>query len=338
MRFFLAAGAILLGACDSSSRGVTCEQVFEARICHGLLSPRELDEGITDVQSQGVAAQHFFCYPEASASRGRLLIHLVGTGSDPARDHRLAEYACSRGFAAIVPMYENTHDARGTCGQASECYEAMRKEIVYGQDLWPAPIAVNPANSLLNRIQTMLERLATRESRFPEWGLWSERFAAREFAAVTVAGHSQGSGHALLLARDFAVERLVMLGGLTDRLDSGQPTNTAVEWIANWSASQPKTSADRLFGYIHEDDDIAIFSQVIANYDSIGMRASTCVFSSTGAYPPECRRFHIPSAGCGPLNAHLNVIAARFDSNAPCSPGRGTNDNTATWDFLLTAP
>lgn len=181
-----------------------------------------------------------------------------GTGDNPGFTNGLLKRACALGFAGISPMYENERDARSSCENNTNCNAFMRREVVYGDDVAPPPINVDGTNSVMNRIRTMLDRLVEAEPVFKPWAEVRTRYVARDLSTFALSGHSQGSGHALLLARDFFVERLVMLGGGADRVASGTSSNRAPAWIANFAASNPKTPSSRFLSYIHEDDTIAV--------------------------------------------------------------------------------
>lgn len=321
-----------------------CAAAHGQSVCAVTYDPAELDPQISPVQvgppgKGGGWGRHYACFPqEPGRWNGQLLVHLVGTWGDPATAHGLAELACSLGFAAVVPMYKNTMDARSACGADSACYEGMRREVLYGGDSAPDPIQVDAANSFVHRLDTLLLRLAARERRFAPWTALRERVMARDLSAVAVSGHSQGAGHALLLARDHEVARVILLGGPTDRLRSGSPEHAAVDWVTTWAVGS-KTPAARLWGYAHSDDKIVVPAQLTANYDALGVGATSCPFSEAGDYPLACRRIRATAAGCQPVPAHVSVILRRFgEAQDACKVDGQELSNAATWQFLLIAP
>jgi hypothetical protein len=326
------------GAFESNT---ICEPLYGEQVCWGTLEPAMLAPGVRAISaSNGSLGLHFFCYPQdATRWNDRILLHVVGTGDNPGATNGLLKRACALGFAGVAPMYENERDARSTCMNDTACYGSMRHEIVYGEDVAAAPIAVDAANAVLGRTEHLLERVVATESGFAPWATIRARFLARTLGTFALSGHSQGSGHALLLARDFAVERLIMLGGVTDRVASGTPANSAPTWIADFAASGPKTPATSFFSYNHQDDTIATYAQVDSNYDSLGLGAACLFRASTPAYPATCRRVRNPPAGCTGFLAHLSVVLRTFGTvgNACEFPGE-LSPNTLTWQFLLTTP
>lgn len=319
-----------------------CEQAHGQLVCSATYDPTTIDPLLESVVAAppgqvGVPGRHYACAPEAKRWNGQLLIHLVGTWGNPAASSAFAELACSLGYAAVAPMYENVQDARAVCADDSACYEGMRREVLYGGDSAPAPISVDASNSILRRVDTLLMYLAARETGFAPWGQLRDRVLARDYSEVALSGHSQGAGHALVWARDHQVSRVIMLGGLTDRLRYGTPAHQAVQWVADWAASS-KTPPGRLWGYNHSDDKIVLGSHLRANYDVLGVGA-TCPFSEAGDYPLVCRRIRTPPSGCSALDAHLAVVRHRYGTErAPCQLEGSELSNAATWQFLLLAP
>jgi hypothetical protein len=318
------------------------EVLYGERVRWGTVDPASLAPGVrTIAASNGARGLHFFCAPEDAARwNGRTLLHLVGTGDTPAATNGILKRACALGFAGLAPMYENERDARSSCRSDAACYLAMRQTIVYGQPFAGAPFAIDDANGILRRTEQLLAHVAGAEAgAFAPWSTIRARFLARTLESFALSGHSQGSGHALLVARDFQVERLVMLGGVTDRLASGTAGNAAPTWIATFATSGAKTPSSRFLGYVHEDDTIAVYAQVASNYDALGLGAD-CTFLPTGAaYPSACRRVRGAAAGCTGFNAHASVVLRAFGSAADACAFPGDRfTNTTTWAFLLTAP
>jgi hypothetical protein len=331
-----AVGLLLAAACgDACAAGaIRCDA---AGVCSGTLDPAAIDadvEGVaTGFDGKGPDGVHWFCFPEERARwNGRVVIHLVGTWSDPASDHLFAEHACALGFAAITPMYENREPARDICGDDGDCYEAHRREIVDGIDGAPPPVDVDAANSVRGRITSLLARLADEDA---VWVTVRDRIADDDWSDVVLSGHSQGSGHALYLAREEAAERLVLLAGPSDRLGDGTAENAPVPWIDALRTTPLKTDPARVFSYIHEDDTLQVVDQVLDTWDAIGVDDATCTFDVAGDYPSSCRRVLTPPDDCPGLRAHTTVISRRWGPR--CVLGFGDRTNQATWEHLLRA-
>lgn len=317
---------------DAAAAASSCE----GAVCSGAVDPVSLGPGIDPVvgtrDETGRLGEHWFCRPnDRSAWNGRVVIHVVGTWSDPVADHRFPEHACDRGFAAIAPMYENRAPARETCGDDGPCYEAHRREIVDGAEGAPPPVDVDVASSLRNRVATLLDHLAERDGM--PWPSIRDRLVADDWTQVVLSGHSQGSGHALYLGREEAAERVVLLAGPSDRLGDRMPTSRAVPWIVALETSPPRTGL--VLGFIHDDDTIQVVDQVTDNWRSIGVPDVRCMHAAAGAYDASCRRIHIPTDACTGPAAHSTVVVRQWGPQ--CALGTPGRSNASTWDFLLTA-
>jgi hypothetical protein len=316
-----------------SSIAPSCADAHGVEVCSGIADPTALGDGIEPVAAgivPGDPGHHWYCRPGAGVSfNGQLVLHLVGTYSDPEGDHRFAERACSLGWAAIAPMYENRDMARGTCGQDAACYEGFHVEVVDGIDR--SPVNVDANDSVLNRARTLLAALVAGDPGFSGWSALATELSGTDWPSVLVSGHSQGSGHALYVAREHATLRLVMLAGPADQLRDGMPDHAPPPWILEL-ASRTATPVDRFFAYMHRDDSLENVAQVFANWDAMGLGAA-CDYALAGGYDAACRRVLIPSDGCGGLNAHTTVVSRGW--GPMCRIGGAGFDNVATWAFLL---
>jgi dienelactone hydrolase len=303
-----------------------------ANIADGVLVPTELDPRITPVTTaSGNDARHYYCTPTVAASwNGQLVLYLVGAREDPATAHAFAERACSRGYAALAPVYRNERAIRDLCGDDADCYETARRAIVFGGEA-ATFLSVDPANSLLHRVDVLAAHLA---KALPEvWGPIRDRLARRDFSGVVVAGFSQGTGHVLILAHDFGVARLVMLSGVPDRIHSGDADQAAVTWIARWRDSDPKTPGERMFGINHTADPFIPAAELAANYALLGVPDATC---EVGEDRPsgECHRFVIHTEPCP--DAHMTPSLASFGApGAPCRLDGMLRHLGPTWDYVL---
>ena len=312
---------------------LTCADAYGASVCSGTADPTALGSGIEPVRAGIIAGDpgsHYYCRPADTASwNGRLLLHLVGTYGDPRDDSRFPERACSLGYAAIAPMYENRDDARSTCEDDPACYEAFHAEIVDGVE--GSPVDVDTDDSIVSRSISLLESLAAGDSSFSGWATVSGELGSAAWPSVAVSGHSQGSGHALFIARDREVRRLVILAGPADQLRDGEPDHTPPPWVTELSM-RTVTPVDRFFAYIHLDDTLERIPQVFASWDAMGLGIA-CDYAQAGGYDASCRRILIPADDCLGLNAHSTVVVRTW--GPMCRLGAAGSDNVATWAFLL---
>jgi dienelactone hydrolase len=325
---------VVLAAC---TRAPQIAPSNSARIASGVLVPSELDKDVAPVTTaSGGDARHYYCTPTTTAGwNGQLVIYIVGAREDPGLAHAFADRACTRGYAAIAPAYRNERPIRGMCGDDARCYGPVRHEIVFGDDA-AKQIVVDQPNAMLHRIDTIASHLATA---FPAvWAPLRERLRERDFSRVVLAGFSQGSGHALILAHDFEFTRVIQMSGVLDRIGSGTEAHAPVTWISTWTATQPKTPGTRLFALNHADDPFTRPAELAANYAALGLPDATCEVTEE---PPagECHRFVIHTAACADrTDGHVTPSVASFGTDsAPCAPGGPLRHLGPTWDYLLGA-
>lgn len=312
---------------------LTCADIDGVEVCSGVLDPTTLGPGVEPVPTgriAGAPGSHWFCRPgDPSAWTGTLLVHVVGTYSDPADDHRFPERACALGHVAIAPMYENRDDVRSTCAEDAACYEGFHVEVVDGVDR--SPVDVDADDALVARAQGLLDALALGDASFPGWASLATELRADDWPDTFVSGHSQGAGHALYLAREHALARLVLLAGPSDQLRDGQPDHAPPPWITSL-AGVSATPVERFHAFIHLDDSLERVAQVFASYDVMGL-GTACDFADAGGYAADCRRVLIASDGCLGLSAHVTVVSRTW--GAACRIGGSGHESAATWAFLL---
>jgi hypothetical protein len=221
-----------------------------------LVAPQTTDPAIDRALDD-----HYVWLDTAARSNQKLLVFLPGTGLTPAMYQLLQQEAARLGYHVIGLMYPNTPGLGKVCPtdpDPASCYENTRLEIIDGIDRSPL-VDVSKANSIDNRLTRLLGYLA---AQYPAEG-WS-RFLANDtpkWSQVAVSGHSQGGGHAAMIARIRMVARVVMFSSVTDSLQGA-----SVPWVATHF-----TPSERYWGFDHELDEQ--FRSIRASWDSLGMAA-----------------------------------------------------------------
>lgn len=204
------------------------------------------------------ATEDQYALRPASGARGGLLIFLHGSGGTPrgviaSPDVNVYAAARAQGLHVLSVAYRSDDAVGELCAAATDrdaCFLATRTAIVTGvpQPGAAAPLASVAVNEgVYARVGAALLALAERD---PDgrWGQFYDPAAGRDVARgvrwgmVTVAGHSQGGGHAALLARLHPVRRAVMFSSPCD-VASGAPAS----WLTHGSAWA--TASASLFGF-----------------------------------------------------------------------------------------
>ncbi len=193
----------------------------EVNWSHVQVLPKATHEDIDIDVKAGDTLKHQVFYPIDGSLKNQLLVFIPGTGADPALHYReFCELAVAEGFHAIGLVYKNATSISDICGAAAttdpQCSEDARLEIIYGWERSTA-IEVNRANSIEYRLMRLLDYLRTS---YPEqaWNQYLDSSSGTlQWDQIVFAGHSQGGGHAALIARDQLVAKTILFNSPSDR-------------------------------------------------------------------------------------------------------------------------
>jgi hypothetical protein len=227
--------------------------------CQLRIAPQRTDPGI-----DRALEDHLVVFDEGQPLGDTLFVFLPGTGGTPENYSALLREVAAQGMPAIGLMYPNARAVNGTlcANDATEpnCSEQVREEIIYGTNTSPK-VAVSPANSIVNRLAELLAHLHW--TQFLEGG-------QPKWDRIVISGHSQGGGHAAMIARDHEVARVAFLASPGDWSAGPAP----------WLLAPTATPIERYYGLVHQDD-TPVFE---VNWAALGMIG--VVTSVDGASPP----------------------------------------------------
>jgi hypothetical protein len=268
---------------------------------------------------------HYAWLDTTTRSNHKLLLFLPGTGMTPAVYQLVQQEAARVGYHVIGLMYPNSPGLAKVCPSdpnPAACYENSRLEIIDGMDRSPW-VDVNAANSIDNRLTKLLQYLA---HQYPdeEWG----RFLADDkpkWSQIAVSGHSQGGGHAAMIAKIRLVARVVMFSSVTDSL-----LGASVPWVATHV-----TPSDRYYGFDHDQDEQ--YRSIRASWDSLSMAAFGPAVAPENSAPPYDFT-HMLVTDYHPLRGPGRAAhgASCTDANTPLNRD-GTPVFRDAWRYLLTA-
>lgn len=237
-------------------------------------------------------------------AKNRLFVFLPGTGGQPLNQQLILKTGSLQGYHAIGLMYPNTPSVGSLCDDSTDpnAHWDVRREIITGQD-YSTLVAVPPSESVEHRLTALLGYLNTA---FPSehWGQFLSG-GQPAWNLITVAGHSQGGGHAGVLAKLHPVARAVCFSSPADwRSLAAQP--------ATWYATPGATPASQVFGFSHQQDELVIWPLVAANWVALGLDAFGAVANVDSATVPFADSHRLTSdAPHAPVGA---FIAAPFHS------------------------
>ncbi len=216
------------------------------------VAPSATDASIDD------HGQHHLVYLDPGVGHaGKLFVFLAGSGGAPQFYQRVCQVAAARGYHALGLSYPNAESINEDICAGSpdpDCQEKVRLETLDGTDRTPL-VDVNPANSIENRLLQLLTYLA-RERPGEGWDAFLSAGQLR-WDRIAVAGHSQGGGHAAMIGKVHAVQRVAMFSAT-------EP--------APWTTEPLATPPDRFYGFAHQlEESVAAITRSWRNLQIPGM-------------------------------------------------------------------
>jgi len=209
--------------------------------------------------------KHYSFYNPTCVSNNTLLLHLVGSFDNPKNSLLFPSAAANNGFHVVSLKYENGTTAQTTCNNSTDtnCYLNFRKEILEGIDYSP-DITVDFAHSVENRLVKLLQYLQAQNPN-QGWGaylngstiLWNK---------MMVSGHSQGGGHAGVIALTHPVKRVIMFASPNDY-------SSFFNAPATWTNATKAVSDSVFYGLNNLNDDVVDFWKQYAAWGNLGMPA-----------------------------------------------------------------
>lgn len=254
---------------------------------------------------------------ESQNFNGKLMVFLPGTGGQPGEHYsKFCTVAAEQGYRAIGLVYKNTVSISDICGTDAttneDCSENARLEVIYGEDL-SEDVQVDEANSIVNRLTKLLFYLSENFSQ----AQWDDFYDGSDldWSKIVFAGHSQGGGHAALLARDHAVSRVIFFNCPSDRNNHIDTPLNQPEWFYD----ERQTPDSSYYAFYHQqnggDERLAIYEMMgltgygeATNVDLIGspFMYSHVLYTDSATFDEVM--FTNPSCGDTPFNPHSDII------------------------------
>jgi hypothetical protein len=227
---------------------------------------RDVSPAVTNPAINTNLSAHVAINPDpAVAAKGRLFVMLPGTGAFPRFYRFILRTGVAKGYHTIGLTYPNDEAIGTLCATSivADCAGLARNEVITGVDTSPV-VAVNPANSISGRLVAMLTYMA---ATYPNEG-WGQYIVSGQpnWPLITVAGHSQGAGHAAYLGKLQRLDRAVMFSGPSD---IGIVGGSGPVWL-----NLPnQTPASNQYGFTHVNDTLVSRALVERNWGLIGLGA-----------------------------------------------------------------
>ncbi|HLH52427.1 MAG TPA: hypothetical protein VKY92_02330 [Verrucomicrobiae bacterium] len=292
-----------------------------------FIFPSQTDPNITDFNKVHLAAIN-----TNVPAREHLFLFLPGTGGVPAGYTNVVRTAANLGLHAIGLMYVNGTTVNSLCDQAtnSDCFREIRLDIIQGGTNTDPAFSVSRADSIENRAVKLLQYLS---AKYPAegWGQYLDSNTNLVWSQILIAGHSQGAGHAGLIAKLHPVVRSIMFADT----DWWFPGNRPADWIYQAGV----TSNELFFGFIHVQDPLVLYSYEIPTWAAYEMNAFGPALLVESNAPPFLGS-HMLTTDLPTQNNQTGQAyhgATVTDPATPLQPD-GTPVYEPVWHWMMTGP
>jgi hypothetical protein len=227
-------------------------------------------------------------------------------------------------------MYSNVPSVGSLCDAVADpnCFDNVRLEIIDGTDK-SGLVNVNRANSIENRLIKCLKYLSANNPT-QNWGQYLDASDNIIWSKIAIGGHSQGGGHAALIAKYHNVARVLCLASPKDTYVNG----VTAPWI-NQSNLTPK---EKYYTFTHTADATgASPTEQQKIFTLMGLRQIADSISIDSNNPPynnsRILMTNLATANGSTINPHSCVLV---DNAVPDIQGSGTNKFQLAWIYMLT--
>ena len=292
-----------------------------------MVLPSQTDPNITQYNNY-----HFVYFNAHVTARGQLFVLLPGTTGKPAGYTNLLETAANLGFHAIGLMYSDGVTMNSLCGDSTnpDCYFETRLCVINGGT--NDEISIAATDSITNRLIKLLEYLAASEPA-QNWNQFLTSQSNLNWPKIVISGHSQGAGHAGVIAKVYPVARSVMFSDT----DWWTPNGQLPGQPANWISTPGITAEEFYFGFISVQDGLIPYATIIPTWDNYGLAQFGGPVLVESNAPPYLGSHMFttdltPQSGTTGLDYHNSTAV---DSATPLVPYGTTPAYQAVWQYMM---
>ena len=278
-----------------------CSLTVKGQMTVHLVLPSTTDAAITQYTDASTFEYHVCAVNLSVTPRNLLFVFLPGTGGMPLAYKRIDSTAANLGFHVIGLMYPNSPSIGSLCDANSDttCFDNTRREIIDGIDR-STLVTVDTTNCIINRLEKILRYL---KQHYPgeNWAQYLDVNNNILWDKIVISGHSQGGGHAGIIAKYYHVNRVVYFASPKD-------FNRYYNRQAAWYGSNNATPSSVYYGFSHSSDSTGNTPiEQIACYNLFGMGVYGPVVNvDTSASPYN--NSHILTSSLATTNAHGCVV------------------------------
>lgn len=270
-------------------------------------------------------ARHYTFYNPTCSEKNVLLVHMVGTFGDPYQTIYFPSLAANNGFHVLSLKYPNDTSAQTACGGSNDidCHYKFRKEIIDGVDLSPE-IAVDSVNSISNRLIRLLQYMDANYTS-QNWGQYFTGDSIH-WNQVMLSGHSQGGGHAAVMAIERPVKRVLMFASPNDfSVNFSQP--------ASWTVLSHVTADSAYYSFNNVNDQVAQYDWQYSSAVNLGESSfgDTVNVETVNCPYENSHNLYTDRDSSGFTTNHGMVVN---DANVPLN-SNGISDFQEVWAYML---
>lgn len=302
------------------------------------ITPSSTDININTYTNPSQQEVHI-CYLNTLINpKNELLIFLPGSSGKPNGNDYFDQLAANLGYHVIGLMYPNEPSIGSLCDIDTDpdCYLKTRLEIIDGIDR-TSLVSVNPSNSIKNRITKCIQYLS---SNYPSqnWGQYLNTNNEIIWNKIVIAGHSQGGGHAALIAKYHEVARVLCFASPKDNYRT--PTLSNPQYlgiIAPWINQINLTPKERYYTFTHSADNTgATPVEQLTIFNLLGLnQIALSINIDTNTIPYNNSRILLTNLGTSngsTINPHGCVLV---DNAVPNIQTNGVNIYLKVWTYML---
>ncbi len=208
---------------------------------------------------------HLAYINQAITSKNKLFLFLPGTYAIPFNYREILKHAANLGYHSIGLTYPNNLLINSICATSIDttCHSRARLEVFDGIDRHD-DIDVDTNNCIKQRTLKLLQYL---QNNYPteNWGQYLTNNQIN-WDKIIVSGHSQGGGHAGIIAKIKKVDRVVMFS----TMDWVPTLNRNADWVS-WNSL---TSPEKYYGFVHTNDELFDFTNIQTTWNRFKMNGS----------------------------------------------------------------
>jgi hypothetical protein len=287
---------LALTGCSKESIVSHSEEVLER-----TAKPEQTDPSIT-TNTSGNTNQFAYLPKETTKRKDKLFIFIPGTFVGPNVYTRILQTGAKYGYYSIGITYSNNQTIQSFCtGNSQDCISNIFREYLEGIDYSP-DVNISSSNSFENRISKFILYL---KNNYPDenWGRFLNNDNSIKWEKVSLAGHSQGSGHTLYISKTRNLVRASLFSGPNGfKLSNGQ--------FPNWLTVSGLTTNEKVYCFSNTLDAIAEWGELQIIWNNIGISGNFQNVDNTSSFNSAQKLYtniDLPSAIINP--EHGSTVA-----------------------------